>query len=137
LNNNTAKQDNFHDIDFSICTNDTGKLLEQLQESSLIFWKVSMAFEKTKRRVADLKLQIKIKEADIGSSLRNSNTKVSEMRIDKAYFEYPDYIELNKELNIAKQMEGQMYAYVRTLEQRHSLMISVVSLLRHELRQQI
>ena len=121
-------------VDFSVCIEDTSKLLQQMQESPLIFFKFSCVYEDSKRKVADLKLKCRIIEAEIAKKLRTENPKISEAKIDKSYFEFEEYVTLNKKLNEAKHKEGKFYAVIKTLEQRHAILITGASLIKSELR---
>ena len=124
-------------LDLSIDINDTSKLMEQLQTSPIMYWEWAKLYEKSKRAVANLKLKLKVRESSIAKHLRDTNQKISEARIDKSYFDYDDYVETHHQLNKAKQTEGNLSSILKSLEQKHSIMITVASLLKAELRQQV
>lgn len=134
MKNNIEEMDTY---DFSIDASDTPKLLERLQEAPEVYWEHAKQLESAKKLVADYKLKIRVKESEIGDKLRKETAKVSEARIEKSYFGDLDYVRLNQELNAAKSIEGKLSAFVRALEQRQSIMLSMLHYIRQELRQQV
>jgi hypothetical protein len=83
-------------------------------------------------------LAIKVKEAELSQGLVDGKGKqLSDAKIEKALYTFPEYRELQEELNACKEVEGKCSAIIKSLEQRHSIMITVASLIKHELRQSI
>ena len=126
------------ELDLSIAANDTPKLIQQLQESPQIYWHFAMKYEEAKRAVANIKLEIKVKEAELARGLRDEKGKaLSDSKIATALFTFDEYKKMHQEMNKRKEIEGKCSAIVRALEQRHSIMTTVASLIKHELRQSI
>jgi len=126
------------ELDLSIAANNTPLLLEQLQKSPHIYWQFAMKYEEAKRAVANQKLEIKVREATLSRNLRDEKGKaLSDAKIERMLFTFDEYCSLHEELNKRKEIEGKCSAIVRALEQRHHIMTTVASLIKHELRQSI
>lgn len=126
------------ELDLSIATDNTPKLLEQLQQSPGIYWHFASAYEKAKRAVASQKLAIKIKEAELVAGLVDEKGRaLSDNKIERRMYTFDVYRALQEELIVRKELEGKCNAIVKALEQRHSIMITVASLIKHELKQGI
>lgn len=123
------------ELDLKIDIDNPKKLMEQLQKVAHQYWEIGKVYEKSKKITADLKLQLRIKESEIATELRNTHTKISEARINSSFFDYQDYIELNKEYNTAKYNESYLSSMLEALKIKHSVMLTVASLLKAELRQ--
>lgn len=126
------------ELDLSIAARNTPKLIEQLQQSPHIYWQFAMQYEEAKRAVANIKLEIKVKEAELATKLKDEKGKaLSDAKIATALFTFDEYQQMHDEMNKRKEIEGKCNAIVRALEQRHSIMITVASLVKQELRQNI
>jgi hypothetical protein len=125
------------EFDLSINSSDLNILRKQLEEAPMLFWYYSNQLEDYKRKATNLKLRLDVLEATIASSIRRNSQgeKVSEVKINRLLYEVPEYIALLEQHHQSIEDVGKAEAIVKALYQRHSIMITLSSLVRQEMRQ--
>jgi len=123
-------------FDLSIETDNPAILRDQIRGATEIYYHYAHKLKIAEANVAQAKLDLKQLEAKIADGLRAENSKISEAKIDKVMASFPEYVTGVQVLNASKFVEGKYAALVKSLEQRHSLLVSVAYLIKQELRQQ-
>jgi hypothetical protein len=114
---------------------DIKTLLDEMRKQPSIYARYAMGYEKIKSEVNSLKLNLKILESEIARKIREIDAKCSEAKIERMLFENAEYIEAHKALNQLREKEGHFNAIVRTLEQKHSLMLTMSAIMKEEMKQ--
>lgn len=122
-------------FDLGICTDDTSTLIKQLQATPTIYYEFSKKLEDIRGYLSQLKLELKVKEAMIAREARRMDFKIAETKINRIIYEDEDYLRLQASFNQANVVEGKLTAFVKGLEQRQNIMLSVLHFMRQELRQ--
>ena len=121
-------------LDLRINSEDPEKFRQQMEESAEIYWEYAQLLENAKARVSQLRVELKIKEAKIANELRSSETKISEARIERSLYDFPDYLEVMASYNEAKALEGKLGALVKSYDIRHGLILSIAGMKKREAR---
>jgi len=121
-------------LDLKIYSEDPVKFREQMEESAELYWQFSNQLETAKSRLAQLKIELKTKEVKIANELRRNDTKMSEARIERSLYDFPEYIETMERFNEVKELEGKLGAIVKSLDIRHGLILSIAGMKKREAR---
>jgi hypothetical protein len=125
---------NLEELNLKVPTEDIDELLKEISDSPSLYITYALQLEEIKNQKNDLLIKIKVAEALIANNLRAENPRISEAKIDRSLWSQKEFVVLQTELNTLKLQEGKLHAIVRGIDQRHSLLISSVHLIRGELR---
>ena len=121
-------------LDFKIYSEDPVLFREQMEEAAELYWHFSNQLETAKSRVAQMKVELKTLEVKIANELRSSETKISEARIERSLYDYPDYVQAMERYNELKEVEGKLGAVVKGLDIKHGLTLSIAGMKKREAR---
>ena len=119
-------------VNLKIDSEDPEKFRELMEESAELYWQFGQGLENAKGRVAAIKVELKILEVEIANELRSGDGKMSEARIERSLYDYPNYVEAMERFNEARALEGKLAALVKSLEVRHSLILSIAGMKKRE-----
>jgi len=122
-------------VDLSIDASTPGRIVEQMQQQPNLYAYYAEQLEEAKYRTAEVKTQIEQRKAEIAKTLRDSDPKISEAKIEKVIPTYPDMGVLHSAYNQIKLEEGKLQVLVKALEHRMSVLMTICALRRQELRQ--
>jgi len=117
-----------------IHSEDPIKFREQMEESAELYWFYSNQLEGAKSKVAQMKVELKILEVRIANELRINDSRMSEARIERSLYDYPEYVEAMGRFNEVKFLEGKLGALVKSLDIRHGLILSIAGMKKREAR---
>jgi len=121
-------------LDLRIYSEDPVKFREQMEESAELYWKFSNQLEEAKTSVAQIKVELKTKEVKIANELRSGDSKMSEARIERSLYDYPEYVAAMERFNAIRAIEGKLGAIVKSMDIRHGLILSIAGMKKREAR---
>jgi hypothetical protein len=121
-------------LDLKIHSEDPEKFRVQMEESAELYWFYSNQLETAKSKVAQMKVELKTLEVRIANELRINDSKMSEARIERSLYDYPEYVEAMGRFNEIRFLEGKLGAVVRSLDVRHGLILSIAGMKKREAR---